>query len=94
MSDLSSNGHAAANVDHLRIGVDIGGTFTDFTVTSEHGAVVFLLKEETTPGDLSAGVLSGMRSVAHEFGLHPDELLARADLPVHGTTAATNSVIE
>ncbi len=84
----------SVNVDHLRVGVDIGGTFTDFTVTSETGEVLLLWKEETTPGDLSAGVLAGMRSVAQSLGLHPNELLARADLLVHGTTAATNSVIE
>ena len=72
---LSPESGRLSNVDRLRIGVDIGGTFTDFTVTSEHGDVMFLWKEETTPDDLSLGVLSGMRSVAEEFGLHPNELL-------------------
>ena len=94
-ADLTSHSDGWAPwIDGIRMGVDVGGTFTDFTVTSAQGEVLLLWKEETTPRDLSLGVLAGIRSVALEFGLHPSELLARVDLLVHGTTVATNSIVQ
>lgn len=89
-----SGNEGSAAYEALRLGVDIGGTFTDFTVTSRSGEVQFIWKEETTPQDLSAGVLTGLDAIARHYGLSTVDLLGRADLLVHGTTAATNSVIE
>lgn len=94
---LTASGGSGESVlapEALRLGVDIGGTFTDFTVTSRTGEVHFIWKEETTPDDLSAGVLTGLDAVARHYGMSTVDLLDRADLLVHGTTAATNAVIE
>ena len=46
-----------------RIGIDIGGTFTDFTVLREDGSV-FLWKEDSTPDDPVAAIETGLESVA------------------------------
>jgi N-methylhydantoinase A len=75
-----------------RIGVDVGGTFTDLVLVRD-GTIV-LDKHPTTPRDQSEGVLGGLRQLAAREGATLDELLARTDLIVHGTTTADNTMIE
>ncbi|MEA2385721.1 MAG: hypothetical protein QOH72_5692 [Solirubrobacteraceae bacterium] len=75
-----------------RIGVDIGGTFTDCVVADETGGRT-VSKALTTPGSLQDGVLEAIRVNAEELGLSRAELLASTDLLVHGTTQATNAMI-
>ncbi len=75
-----------------RIGVDVGGTFTDLVLVRDTALV--LDKHPTTPRDQSEGVLGGLRQLAAREGLMLDELLARTDLIVHGTTTADNTMIE
>src|SRR5688572_22268960 len=67
----------------LRLGVDTGGTFTDFVRLGREGLVVH--KRRSTPDDPSRAILEGLDVLA------PDA--ARADL-VHGSTVATNAVLE
>ena len=73
-----------------RIGVDVGGTFTDFTLLDEATDVVRFFKVESTPRDPSEAIENGLRQMLAEFGL------AAADVSYlgHGTTVATNIVIE
>jgi N-methylhydantoinase A len=71
-----------------RIGVDIGGTFTD--VVLEVGSRRFTVKTLTTPHNPEQGVLSALRTVTVEAGVAP----ADVQLIVHGTTLATNALIE
>jgi N-methylhydantoinase A len=75
-----------------RIGIDVGGTFTDFVLV--HKGQLTLGKHPTTPRDQSDGVLGGIRQLAAQLGRSPAELLARTDLIVHGTTTADNTMIE
>jgi N-methylhydantoinase A len=77
----------------FRIGVDVGGTFTDLVLVDGGGAFT-LDKHPTTPDDQSEGVLAGIARLAARHGLEPGELLARTDLLVHGTTTADNTMIE
>src|SRR6185503_18295437 len=72
----------------VRLGVDIGGTFTD--VALERGAERFTAKVLTTTGAPEEGVLSALRLAMGEANL------ATADVKViiHGTTLATNALIE
>ena len=51
-----------------RIGVDVGGTFTDFTVAQGDGALL-LWKEDTTPEDPGVAVLAGLNAVAEQLTL-------------------------
>jgi N-methylhydantoinase A len=72
----------------IRLGLDIGGTFTD--VALEVGERRFTTKTLTTPAAPEEGVLAALRAVIAVAGIVPGEV----DLIVHGTTLATNAVIE
>src|SRR5436190_22629818 len=76
-----------------RIGIDVGGTFTDFLVVDPDGSLT-QSKSFTTPQDQSIGVLEGLDRVAADRELSLRELLGRTDLIVHGTTTADNTMIE
>ena len=75
-----------------RIGVDIGGTFTDCVVADERGGRT-VSKAPTTPGSLQDGVLEAVAVNAEQLGLTRPALLAATDLFVHGTTQATNAML-
>ncbi len=76
-----------------RIGIDIGGTFTDLAAVDENG-VVSIAKYPTTPSDQSLGLLEGLSALAAELDLSRSELLAQTALIIHGTTVATNALLE
>jgi N-methylhydantoinase A len=75
-----------------RIGVDIGGTFTDCVAVDASGARS-VSKAPTTHGALSDGVLAAVRVNAEQLGLDTRALLADTELFVHGTTVATNAML-
>jgi N-methylhydantoinase A len=75
------------------IGIDVGGTFTDIVVTAPNGAST-TAKAASTPADQSDGVLEGIARAARVLGLSPVALLAQTSRIVHGTTAATNALLE
>jgi N-methylhydantoinase A len=75
-----------------RLGVDIGGTFTDFAL--QKGEEIILDKTLSTPDDRSLAVMTGIESLAEREGLAVGELLARIETIVHGTTIADNTLIE
>jgi len=76
-----------------RIGVDVGGTFTDF-ILIRPGGEVLLGKTPTTPDDQSRGVMRGLEELARGEGLDTRHLLEQTDIIVHGTTTADNTMIE
>jgi N-methylhydantoinase A len=76
-----------------RIGIDVGGTFTDLVAVDDFGRTT-LAKVPSTPADPSIGVLDGLQLLADELGLGRAALLAETDRIVHGTTVATNALIE
>jgi len=77
----------------LRIGVDVGGTFTDLVGVDDAGRVT-LAKSTSTPADPSIGVMDGLTLLATELGTDLGGLLADTGLVVHGTTVATNALLE
>ncbi len=76
-----------------RIGVDVGGTFTDLIAVTPTGEVV-LDKTPSTLDDQSRGVMTGLGQMAGQFGLSLSELCDDIDVLVHGTTTADNTMIE
>ena len=78
---------------HYRIGIDVGGTFTDLVLACADGTLV-LDKHPTTPRDQSEGVLGGIRRLADRMALSLEGLLERTDTIAHGTTTADNTMIE
>jgi N-methylhydantoinase A len=76
----------------FRIGIDVGGTFTDLVMWSEEsGAETF--KVLSTPDDPSVGVFDGLRSVAESRRIGLEEFARNTHLIVHGTTVTTNAVL-
>jgi N-methylhydantoinase A/oxoprolinase/acetone carboxylase beta subunit len=74
----------------VRIAVDIGGTFTDLQILDARHGRIQAWKTPTTPQDPSEGLLLGVREAAGRFGF----ALAEVGLLLHGTTIATNAVLE
>jgi N-methylhydantoinase A len=73
-----------------RLGVDVGGTFTDLFLVDDDRARQWRVKTPSTPRDPSDGVLTGVERICAEAGIAPGDLRNL----VHGTTAATNAVLE
>ena len=76
----------------FRIGVDVGGTFTDFLVVDGEGRLSFH-KTPTTPEDPSIGLLNGLNEIAVSMGLEAGTFVRGLSTIVHGTTVATNAVL-
>src|SRR6201994_1839209 len=77
----------------LTIGVDVGGTFTDLVAIDGEGRTVFA-KALSTPQDQSIGVMAGLEELARRLGMSRAEMLAQTQRLVHGTTVATNALLE
>src|SRR4051795_12736270 len=75
------------------IGVDVGGTYTDLVAIDEGGRTVFA-KSPSTPADQSVGVMAGLEELARRLKLTRAEVLGVTDRVVHGTTVATNALVE
>ncbi len=75
-----------------RIGVDIGGTFTDCVVITNNGSI-YTFKELSTPEDQSIGLYNVIKKAAQFFEKDLGEFLGGADLFAHGTTVATNTLL-
>jgi N-methylhydantoinase A len=80
----------SAETRTIRIGVDIGGTFTDLQILDEASGISHSLKTPTTPGDPSIGLMTGLTEAARRFGFRLDQI----GFLLHGTTIATNAVLE
>lgn len=76
-----------------RIGIDVGGTFTDLVLVRPDGSIT-LEKSPTTPEDQSLGVLRGVGLLAKREDMSAGDLLAATGSVVHGTTTADNTMIE
>jgi N-methylhydantoinase A len=75
------------------VGTDIGGTFTDMVVIDEQGGLR-QFKSPTTPADRSEGVVQAFSLAAAEYGMSLAAFCASVAYFAHGTTAATNALIE
>src|SRR6266516_7656092 len=75
------------------IGIDIGGTYTDLVAIDENGTTVFA-KSPATPSDQSVGVMAGLEQLGRRLQLTRAEMLGLTDRVVHGTTVATNALLE
>lgn len=73
-----------------RLGVDVGGTFTDVLLVQDETGKVFRVKTPSTPSDPSEGVIHGVERILEESGVAAGEV----EHILHGTTVATNAVLE
>lgn len=78
---------------NYRLGVDVGGTFTDFVLADRHGQVE-LFKASSTPEDSTRAIAEGLAQISAKLGLTIAEILGQTALCVNGTTVALNALIE
>ncbi len=76
-----------------KIGVDVGGTFTDLVISMPNHSL-FVTKVPSTPDDPSHAVLKALEVSAERLGQPVKEILKRTSLFVHGTTVGTNTILE
>lgn len=77
-----------------RIGIDVGGTFTDFLLTaSDSGFAPQMFKVLSTPQDPSVGFIEGLEQMAQSLKMPLAEFTSRVETIVHGTTVTTNAVL-
>ena len=74
----------------FRLGIDIGGTFTDATLINEGTGEIRVGKVPSTPEDPSIGFMKAIDRMLREASVSPEEV----EYVVHGTTVATNAIIE
>lgn len=77
----------------FKLGVDVGGTFTDLVAIDDTGHTV-ITKSPSTPEDQSIGVIKGLTMLAERAGTDLKGLLSNTERFVHGTTVATNALLE
>jgi N-methylhydantoinase A len=73
-----------------RVAVDVGGTFTDVVLQNEETGEIFVTKVPSTPSDQSIGLMEGILKICKEVGISLSDIRTI----IHGTTVATNAVLE
>ena len=73
-----------------RLGVDVGGTFTDLLLFNENNRKIALSKVPTTQKNQALGIMEGVKKICREEGIEPEDI----SFFMHGTTAATNAIVE
>jgi N-methylhydantoinase A len=81
---------SAKPLNSVRVAVDIGGTFTDLEILHETTGQTFAAKTPTTPDDPSQGLIAGLRLASERFNFSLGDISAL----MHGTTIATNAVLQ
>ena len=77
----------------FKIGIDVGGTFTDFVIARD-GEEPRYFKTPSTPHDPSEAVAAGLADAASAYGLNARDLLNDTTMLIHGSTVATNTLVE
>lgn len=86
---LATKGPARRIGKGYRLGVDVGGTFTDLLLIEEQTGKTYSAKVPSTPKDSSIGVLNGIAKLCQRTGIDPTQI----NYVMHGTTIATNTVL-
>ncbi len=73
-----------------RLGVDVGGTFTDLLLFDQESGGFWRHKTPSTPHDSSVGILTGVEAICEQAGITPTDI----EFFLHGTTVATNAILE
>lgn len=79
--------------NQYRLGIDAGGTFTDFILADRDGEVR-LFKALSTPQDPTQAIRNGLRLIEEETGITAQAIVSNADLCINGTTVGLNALIQ
>jgi N-methylhydantoinase A len=78
----------------MRIGIDVGGTFTDVVGLDDTTGKIYYTKTSTTPTDLAQGVINGIHDLLSSAGIEKPAVHGPVQTVIHGTTIGTNALIE
>ncbi|MGB8811830.1 MAG: hydantoinase/oxoprolinase N-terminal domain-containing protein, partial [Paracoccaceae bacterium] len=78
---------------NYRLGIDAGGTFTDFVLADKTGQVR-LFKALSTPQDPTLAIRNGLQLMTEELGVSGSEIVSNCDLCINGTTVGLNALIQ
>ena len=76
-----------------RLGIDAGGTFTDFVIADKASGETTLLKALSTPSDPTKAIENGLKLISDALMLSPEEIVSNCDLCINGTTVGLNALI-
>ncbi len=78
---------------HYRLGIDAGGTFTDF-VLADKSSNVKIYKTPSTPNDPTKAIENGLALISEDIDVSPEDIISQSDLCINGTTVGLNALIE
>ncbi|MFC4625236.1 hydantoinase/oxoprolinase family protein [Daeguia caeni] len=78
---------------HYRLGIDAGGTFTDFVIADRTSGEVKLFKALSTPSDPTRAIENGLKLISADLGKPIEEIISNCDLCINGTTVGLNALI-
>ena len=78
---------------HYRLGIDAGGTFTDF-VLAEKSSNVKIYKTPSTPNDPTKAIENGLALISKDLEVSPEDIVSQSDLCINGTTVGLNALIQ
>ena len=78
---------------HYRLGIDAGGTFTDFVLADKSGNVK-IYKTSSTPNDPTKAIENGLALISEDLGVSPENIVSQSDLCINGTTVGLNALIQ
>ena len=77
----------------FRLGIDAGGTFTDFVIADKTTGVTKLFKALSTPSNPTKAIENGLKLIADDLGKTPEAIVSACDLCINGTTVGLNALI-
>jgi len=92
-ADAKATGEAPTMRSRYRLGIDAGGTFTDFVLADQAGNVR-LFKTLSTPVDPTLAIAGGLQLIADEIDESPSAIVSDCDLCINGTTVGLNALIQ
>jgi len=78
---------------HYRLGIDAGGTFTDF-VLADKSSNVKIYKTPSTPNDPTKAIENGLALISEDLDVSPESIVSQSDLCINGTTVGLNALIQ
>ena len=78
---------------HYRLGIDAGGTFTDF-VLADKSSDVKIYKTPSTPNDPTQAIENGLALISEDLEVSPEDIVSQSDLCINGTTVGLNALIQ
>jgi N-methylhydantoinase A len=77
-----------------RLGIDAGGTFTDFVLADRVNGTISIYKALSTPNDPTQAIKDGLQLIAEDLGISRKDVISRCDLCINGTTVGLNALIQ